>query len=178
MGAELSRVAKEVIVTSLDSWFHRSTVQAIDEIAVQLDSSLDLCGTMGSAEATEEDTRPRRFLISVSPTFIASAVDHEKAFRHEFVKLIAHEMIHVRQLSQRRLKSCVIARGTGELESGFTWNDAVWKPPRGMPASHQYWMTPWEIEARAAEDPTFHFWVERFDKTRNWALCMHYITPA
>lgn len=67
------------------------------------------------------------------------------------VKHIAHEMQHLKQFKHDRLF---------QTEAGMTVFDGVEYPPSEY-MSDEYFLTPWEMEARAYEDFVLYKWDNR-----------------
>ena len=164
--AELNLRGLQMVKVMLHEFFHPKTANAIHSIHLKIDADLEVAAAQ--TEVEDEDTRPRAFVLSFSPKHIERyiKIPHQ---REEFMRLVAHEMVHVRQFAKKQLKSSIVVGDNGLFEPGFVWEGKVWVPPRGMPDKHRYWLSPWEMEARALEEPAFHFWFERFDPKLEWA---------
>jgi hypothetical protein len=164
--AELNLRGLQMVKVVLSEFFHPKTANAIHSIHLKIDNDLE--GAAAQTEVEDEDTRPRAFIISFNPKYIQRYIEipHQ---REEFMRLVAHEMLHVRQFTKRQLKSTIVVGNNGLFEPGFVWEGKVWNPPKGMPPKHRYWMSPWEMEARAHEEPAFHFWFEQYDPELKWA---------
>lgn len=98
-------------------------------------------------ECVDEDgTRnPRWFTIGLKKQDI-----------EEMIKILGHEMVHVKQHAKNELQNghAVVARGGLQIYS--RWMGQLWKP-KGKECP--YFDSPWEIEAYGREVGLYHKWV-------------------
>lgn len=75
----------------------------------------------------------------------------------DMFKILAHEMVHVKQYVTRELRKDLICR----KDTGFSLQ-VVWlgKPYKFKKHEHDYWDAPWEIEALGREDSMYTRWLE------------------
>lgn len=76
---------------------------------------------------------------------------------NEMIKTLGHEMVHVRQYAKNQLQSGIMVPTRGGLKMTSRWMGEIWKP-KGK--EHQYFDSPWEVEAFGREVGLFHKWVE------------------
>ena len=71
----------------------------------------------------------------------------------EMVKILGHEMVHVKQHAKNELQSGIAVAARGGLQIYSRWMGEIWKPKRKEDA---YFDAPWEIEAYGREVGLFH----------------------
>jgi hypothetical protein len=73
------------------------------------------------------------------------------------IKVLAHEMVHVKQYAKNELgKDLALARGGKGLRIVTRWQGKYWTPNT---KEDEYWDAPWEIEAYGREVGLHHKWV-------------------
>lgn len=113
------------------------------QIDIEVSKDLDVLGDCGN----EDDGRnPRWFTIELK-TQIAD----------EMIKTLAHEMVHAKQYAKNELQSGFMTASRGGLKATSKWMGKVWKPAR---KEHDYYDSPWEVEAYGKEVGLFHRYVE------------------
>lgn len=124
---------------------HPRMVQNI-ELDIEVMSRLDVEGECIS----EDDTKnPRYFTVNLRKQPI-----------DDMIKVLAHEMVHVKQYAKNELsKQFRVARGGLKIAS--KWQGQFWNP-KGK--EDEYWDAPWEIEAFGREVGLNHKWVLRDEK--------------
>lgn len=96
----------------------------------------------------EDDTRnPRWFTINIR----GARGDADP------VQTLAHEMVHLKQYAKNELKSGFKVPSRGGMKMKSKWKGEIWKP-KGK--EHEYFDSPWEIEAYGKEVGLYHRWVE------------------
>ena len=126
---------------------HARTVQNI-QLDIEIVRSLDVEG-----ECISEDDRknPRYFTVRI-----------KRAPIEEMIKVLAHEMVHVKQYAKNELgKELTMARGGKGLRIVTRWMGEFWAPKSKEDA---YWDAPWEIEAYGREVGLHHKWVAFLSK--------------
>lgn len=117
----------------------------VRNLTIDLDvmPKLDVMG-----ECVDEDgTRnPRWFTINLKKQKI-----------DEMIKTLAHEMVHVKQHAKNELQFGGIIATRGGLKIETKWKGEIWKP-KGK--EHDYYDSPWEIEAYGKEVGLFMRYVE------------------
>jgi hypothetical protein len=94
----------------------------------------------------EEGTRnPRWFTIGLKRQDI-----------DEMIKVLGHEMVHVKQHAKNELQSGVMVATRGGLKMYSKWQGEIWKP-KGK--EDHYFDSPWEIEAYGREVGLYQKWV-------------------
>jgi len=87
----------------------------------------------------ELETRLRSFEIQIRKTRI-----------NKMLRLLAHEMVHVKQFAKNELKEKYFKDGNKTLWHGRICN------------IESYWDQPWEIEAFALEEELFHYFKKEY----------------
>ena len=121
---------------------HTRTTNKI-ELDLEIVKTLDVDG-----ECISEDDHknPRYFTIRL-----------KRAPIDEMIKVLAHEMVHVKQYAKNELgKELALARGGKGLRIVTRWLGELWSPKSKEDA---YWDAPWEIEAYGREVGLHHKWV-------------------
>lgn len=112
-------------------------------IELEVLKNLDVMG-----ECVDEDggRNPRFFTISLRNQNI-----------DEMIKILGHEMVHVKQYAKNELKSGIMTATRGGLKMSSKWMGEIWKPKGKEDA---YYDSPWEIEAYGREVGLFEKWVK------------------
>lgn len=112
------------------------------ELDIDVISDLDVDG-----ECVDEDgvRNPRFFTIGLKRQDI-----------NEMIKVLAHEMVHVKQHAKNELVSGVMIATRGGLKMSSKWMGEVWKPKA---KECPYYDSPWEIEAYGREVGLFQKWI-------------------
>jgi hypothetical protein len=139
--AELKEAAEFFAAQLMDPRMVRNLVLDIEVI-----DKLDVDGECVS----EDDTRnPRWFTISLK----------RDADINEMIKVLGHEMVHVKQYAKNELgKELALARGGKGLKIATRWQGKIWYPKS---KEHAYFDCPWEIEAYGREIGLFYKWTAR-----------------
>jgi hypothetical protein len=126
---------------------HARTTNKI-ELDLEIVKTLDVDG-----ECISEDDHknPRYFTIRL-----------KRAPIDEMIKVLAHEMVHVKQYAKNELgKELALARGGKGLRIVTRWQGELWSPKT---KEDEYWDAPWEIEAYGREVGLHHKWVAFLSK--------------
>lgn len=75
---------------------------------------------------------------------------------NEMIKVLGHEMVHVKQHAKNELQSGVMIAARGGLKMTSRWMGKIWKP-KGK--EDHYFDSPWEIEAYGREVGLYHKWM-------------------
>jgi hypothetical protein len=75
----------------------------------------------------------------------------------EMIKILGHEMVHVKQHSKNELQNGHVVAARGGLKIYSKWMGEIWKPKGKEDA---YFDAPWEIEAYGREVGLFAKWVQ------------------
>lgn len=110
---------------------------------IEIVSGLDVEGECVDEEGTKN---PRWFTINLRKQDI-----------DDMIKVLAHEMVHVKQHAKNELQSGIIIPTRGGLKMTSKWMGEVWKPKA---KEHPYFDAPWEIEAYGREVGLFQRYVE------------------
>ncbi len=110
-------------------------------VDIEVRKDLDVEG-----ECVDEDgvRNPRWFTIGLKSQDI-----------EEMIKVLAHEMVHVKQHAKNELQSGVMVAARGGLKMSSRWMGQLWKP-KGKEC--HYYDSPWEIEAYGREVGLYHKW--------------------
>lgn len=104
----------------------------------------------GDCDPESYGKNPRNFTIRLS-----------KNGSDDPLKTLAHEMVHVKQYAKNELSytynSSLIAKKATKFSLEICWNGQVWKPKK---KEHEYWDSPWELEAYAREPGLYHRFLE------------------
>jgi hypothetical protein len=124
-----------------------SDFQFLEDIAIFVASTLGLnpCNITVNIAGTFEESSYCSMDSYNNYDVIIQAGMSEK----DLVKMIAHEFVHIRQVQQGRL---IIT------PESLVWEDKNY--PLHQFESDEYFLSPWEMEARALEDWIFHKWSE------------------
>lgn len=76
----------------------------------------------------------------------------------EMIKVLGHEMVHVKQHAKNELVSGVWGITRGGIKMSHKWQGEIWKP-KGK--EDHYYDSPWEIEAYGREVGLYHHWINR-----------------
>lgn len=111
------------------------------ELDIEVRANLDVDG-----ECVDEDgiRNPRWFTIGLKMQDI-----------NEMIKVLGHEMVHVKQHAKNELRSGVMVATRGGLKMHSKWMGEIWKP-KGK--EDHYYDSPWEIEAYGREVGLFQKW--------------------
>ncbi len=110
-------------------------------VDIEVRKDLDVEG-----ECVDEDgvRNPRWFTIGLKSQEI-----------EEMIKVLAHEMVHVKQHAKNELQSGVMVAARGGLKMSSRWMGQLWKP-KGKEC--HYYDSPWEVEAYGREVGLYHKW--------------------
>lgn len=108
---------------------------------IEVRKNLDVDG-----ECVDEDgiRNPRWFTIGLKLQDI-----------NEMIKVLGHEMVHVKQHAKNELQSGIMVPTRGGLKMYSKWMGKIWKPKT---KEDHYYDSPWEIEAYGREVGLFHKW--------------------
>jgi hypothetical protein len=73
------------------------------------------------------------------------------------IKILGHEMVHVKQHSKNELQNGHVVAARGGLKIYSKWMGEIWKPKGKEDA---YFDAPWEIEAYGREVGLYAKWVQ------------------
>lgn len=109
---------------------------------IEVYNNLDIEG-----ECVDEDgiRNPRWFTIGLKNQDIK-----------EMIKVLGHEMVHVKQHAKNELQTGHAVAARGGLKIYSKWMGQIWKPKGKEDA---YFDAPWEIEAYGREVGLYHKWV-------------------
>jgi len=122
------------------------------EIDIEVEQSMEL---MGECIAEDDHKNPRYFTIRLrkQPVF-------------EMIRILAHEMVHVKQYAKNELSTATkIKRGRGASSVTSMWKGEWWEPKSKEDA---YWDAPWEREAYGLENSLLYKWGKRHDPKSKW----------
>lgn len=123
---------------------HARTVNKM-ELDIEIVNSLDV---EGECISEDDHKNPRYFTIRL-----------RKQPLEDMIKVLAHEMVHVKQYVKNELgKELSLARGGKGLRIVTRWMGEFWSPSSKEDA---YWDAPWEIEAYGREVGLYHKWFHR-----------------
>ncbi|NBO69876.1 MAG: hypothetical protein EBU66_04195 [Bacteroidetes bacterium] len=74
----------------------------------------------------------------------------------EMIKVLAHEMVHVKQHAKNELQSGLMVATRGGMKMSSRWMGEIWKP-EGKEC--HYYDSPWEIEAYGREVGLYQKWL-------------------
>ncbi len=102
------------------------------QLLIVFDKELDEPNTNvgGYCEWVDDNTRPREFLIELSPS-----MDYENT-----LKILSHEMTHLKQYARGTLKQTFTSQG-------LKWENRFYSKTMKSPGEDGYEEQPWEIEA-------------------------------
>lgn len=111
-------------------------------IDIEVRRTLDVDG-----ECVDEDgcRNPRWFTIGLKLQDI-----------NEMVKVLGHEMVHVKQHAKNELQSGIMVATRGGMKMHSRWKGEIWKP-KGK--QHGYYDAPWEVEAYGLEVGLNYKWL-------------------
>lgn len=75
---------------------------------------------------------------------------------NEMIKVLGHEMVHVKQHAKNELQGGVMIACRGGLRMTSKWMGKIWKPKA---KECPYYDSPWEIEAYGREVGLFQKWI-------------------
>lgn len=134
-GKRQSKILDEVVPFFAEKLMHPRTLSVLELCFVRTD--MEECG-MCEYECT--NINPRSFIIEIG----------KKVKGDEFIKTIAHELVHVKQYVRGELKERY------EPHSHLLWlNNVVEITEEG------YYNSPWEVEARELEQKLFDLFKNR-----------------
>lgn len=110
-------------------------------IDIEVRNNLDVDG-----ECVDEDgiRNPRWFTIGLKLQDVS-----------EMIKVLGHEMVHVKQHAKNELQSGIMVPSRGGFKMHSKWKGEIWKP-KGK--EDHYYDSPWEIEAYGREVGLFQKW--------------------
>ena len=109
---------------------------------IEVYNNLDVEGECVDEDGTKN---PRYFTISLKNQDI-----------DEMIKVLGHEMVHVKQHAKNELQTGHAVAARGGLKIYSKWMGEIWKP-KGK--EDHYFDSPWEIEAYGREVGLNHKWV-------------------
>ena len=111
-------------------------------VDIEVRKGLDVEG-----ECVDEDgvRNPRWFTIGLKSQDI-----------DEMIKVLGHEMVHVKQHAKNELQSGVMIAARGGLKMSSRWMGEIWKPKS---KECHYYDSPWEIEAYGREVGLYQKWI-------------------
>jgi hypothetical protein len=125
---------------------HKRTVDKL-EIDIEVERNLD---AEGECVSEDDHKNPRYFTIRLN-----------RASIEEMIKVLGHEMVHVKQYAKNELgKELTMSRGGKGVYIATRWQGEFWKPKGKEDA---YWDAPWEIEAYGREVGLYQKWLGRND---------------
>lgn len=138
--ADLLEEAARFFATHL---LHPRTIPCI-HLDIEVLKTLDVTG-----ECVSEDScaRPRYFTINL-----------RKQPVEEMIRVLAHEMVHLKQYAKNELSKQFRLTTRGGLKIGSKWMGEFWEPKGKEDA---YWDCPWELEAYGREVGLYHRWFHR-----------------
>ena len=74
----------------------------------------------------------------------------------DMIKVLAHEMVHVKQHAKNELQGGIMVPTRGGMKMTSKWMGEVWKPKA---KEHPYFDSPWEVEAYGREIGLFQRYV-------------------
>jgi len=93
---------------------------------------------------------PRNFTIRLS-----------RSGSDDILKTLAHEMVHLKQYAKNELSHSYrpnfLTKSSIKFDLEITWKGKIWKPKK---KEHEYWDSPWELEAYAREPGLYHRYLE------------------
>ena len=136
MKAQLSEAAEFFAAQLMDPRMVRNLT-----LDLEIWANLDIEG-----ECVDEDgfKNPRWFTIGLKKQDI-----------NEMIKVLGHEMVHVKQHAKNELQTGHAVAARGGLKIYSKWMGKIWKP-KGK--EDHYFDAPWEIEAYGREVGLFHKW--------------------
>lgn len=102
---------------------------------------------MGECISDDDDRNPRFFTIIL----------RDDAGDDDYIKTLAHEMVHVKQYAKRELVSGLMVAAKDGLKITCKWMGKIWMS-KGK--EDDYYDSPWEIEAYGREVGLYKRWVE------------------
>jgi hypothetical protein len=96
-------------------------------------------GLQESLEATADRIKNKRYEIRLNRNLLTTS--------EELLKAVFHEMTHVKQFVENGLRI---------YHRAAKWEKNDYK----LVTNEDYWMSPWEMEARAMEEPLYHLFEE------------------
>lgn len=111
---------------------------------IEVRSKLDIEGECVDEDGTKN---PRWFTIGLKKQDI-----------NEMIKVLGHEMVHVKQHAKNELATGHAVAARGGLKIYSKWMGEIWKPKGKEDA---YFDAPWEIEAYGREVGLYHKWVAK-----------------
>ena len=123
---------------------HARTAQKM-ELDIEIVKSLDV---EGECISEDDHKNPRYFTVRI-----------KRAPIEDMIKVLSHEMVHVKQYAKNELgKELALARGGKGLRIVTRWQGELWSPKGKEDA---YWDAPWEIEAYGREVGLYQKWFHR-----------------
>ena len=140
-GPRNAKILEEAAVFFADILMDPRMVRNLD-LEIEVSKKADFEGECIDEDATRN---PRWFTIALR----AQTID-------EMVKVLGHEMVHVKQHAKNELQSGFMVATRGGLKMSSRWKGEVWKPSR---KEHHYYDSPWEVEAYGKEVGLFQRYV-------------------
>jgi hypothetical protein len=130
---------------------HPRTVANL-EIDIEVERTHEMSGTCNS----EDDHKsPRYFTVML-----------RKQRVDEMIRVLAHEMVHVKQYAKNELSTKTrTTPGRGAATISSMWCGEWWVPKS---KEDGYWDAPWELEAYGKENGLMHKWYTRNDPNAKW----------
>jgi hypothetical protein len=113
-------------------------------VDIEVNKNLDVQGECVNEDGTRN---PRFFTIGLKLQDL-----------DEMVKILGHEMVHVKQHAKNELQSGIMVATRGGLKMYSKWMGEIWKP-KGK--EDRYYDAPWEIEAFGREVGLYAKWLNR-----------------
>lgn len=120
---------------------------------IEVNKSLDVEGECVDEDGTKS---PRWFTIVL-----------RKQGLEDMIKVLGHEMVHVKQHAKNELSSGRLVVARGGLKFDTKWKGELWLPKK---KEDPYFDSPWELEALGMEFGLFHKWQTRYDQSNPWAI--------
>lgn len=108
---------------------------------------------MGECISDDDERYPRFFTIIL----------RDGPGDDDYLKTLAHEMVHVKQYAKRELVSGIMVAAKGGFKITCKWMGDVWKPKS---KEDDYYDSPWEIEAYGREVGLYKRWVQHAGVTK------------
>jgi len=145
---------------TVDTIFTKRQSSKLDSISIRLDKSLAnnknesvALAYMDYLVEDEKDFhKPSKFIIWISPMFTKKTIS--KMMKTLLMETIVHEIVHVRQTLTGQMKQVV---KNGKMVIKFQ------KKYYSIDASQNYWLFPWEIEARGYERGVLNLYCIKYE---------------
>lgn len=118
------------------------------ELDIEISKSLDV---QGACNPEDDGRRPRWFTIQLRD---AKGDD-------PLMKTLAHEMVHIKQFAKGEMYTDHFKTARGYRKLQTEWQGSVWNPSK---KEHEYFDSPWEIEAYGREVGLYQRYIEMMNK--------------